>query len=72
MKTGNTHLPGQGMVELDPPQWSPVMKTGNTRNRCHLFPGGRRPQWSPVMKTGNTANPRRVGDASESLNGARS
>ena len=36
------------------PQWSPVMKTGNT-------PGGRlepagvvQPQWSPVMKTGNT------------------
>ena len=36
------------------PQWSPVMKTGNT------FPGAGgtvtpgRPQWSPVMKTGNT------------------
>ena len=36
------------------PQWSPVMKTGNTRES---FGGGlhpQRPQWSPVMKTGNT------------------
>ena len=37
-----------------PPQWSPVMKTGNT---CWLRPiclAVEMPQWSPVMKTGNT------------------
>ena len=41
------------------PQWSPVMKTGNTRRtgtREHHGPV--RPQWSPVMKTGNTSCPR--------------
>ena len=37
------------------PQWSPVMKTGNTRfgYRCS-WTELRAPQWSPVMKTGNT------------------
>ena len=37
------------------PQWSPVMKTGNTTppgwNSRYLDV----PQWSPVMKTGNTS-----------------
>ncbi len=40
--------------QLRVPQWSPVMKTGNTA----ILPGTDRtistPQWSPVMKTGNT------------------
>ena len=41
-------------LRLTAPQWSPVMKTGNTfhagQNRMMRF----MPQWSPVMKTGNT------------------
>ena len=37
------------------PQWSPVMKTGNTRRRVRRNSPCSRPQWSPVMKTGNTA-----------------
>ena len=36
------------------PQWSPVMKTGNTRAAQKLAKQWREPQWSPVMKTGNT------------------
>ena len=37
------------------PQWSPVMKTGNTAflERARALRAS--PQWSPVMKTGNTA-----------------
>ena len=37
------------------PQWSPVMKTGNT-GACSLeeVVPVLWPQWSPVMKTGNT------------------
>ena len=38
------------------PQWSPVMKTGNTRPPGSSGSCSRRPQWSPVMKTGNTAS----------------
>ena len=37
------------------PQWSPVMKTGNTPEYdgdAERAEDG--PQWSPVMKTGNT------------------
>ena len=55
MKTGNTwdmRLPFS--LPRDMPQWSPVMKTGNTSasaTSCHV---GSSPQWSPVMKTGNT------------------
>ena len=37
------------------PQWSPVMKTGNTRSRPRLPSRQQLPQWSPVMKTGNTS-----------------
>ena len=47
--------PGSGRHRQRPPQWSPVMKTGNTwpcvAVECAVLP----PQWSPVMKTGNTS-----------------
>ena len=36
------------------PQWSPVMKTGNTTRPPEFAMAFRWPQWSPVMKTGNT------------------
>ena len=39
---------------VNEPQWSPVMKTGNTRLAKEIEPGVEMPQWSPVMKTGNT------------------
>ena len=38
------------------PQWSPVMKTGNTHISQHYVQAGDCPQWSPVMKTGNTSS----------------
>ena len=38
-----------------PPQWSPAMKTGNTRGRRGRGWIWARPQWSPAMKTGNTS-----------------
>ena len=41
------------------PQWSPVMKTGNTLKRNGTEYGPEWPQWSPVMKTGNTDASRR-------------
>ena len=37
------------------PQWSPVMKTGNTGSRQTENTEKDQPQWSPVMKTGNTS-----------------
>ena len=36
------------------PQWSPVMKTGNTSKKVTHSYSSDQPQWSPVMKTGNT------------------
>ena len=36
------------------PQWSPVMKTGNTGKTAPSGISLSSPQWSPVMKTGNT------------------
>ena len=42
-----------GIVKTSP-QWSPVMKTGNTGGADVLIGGTMQPQWSPVMKTGNT------------------
>ena len=36
------------------PQWSPVMKTGNTTTFTADIMEHKLPQWSPVMKTGNT------------------
>ena len=36
------------------PQWSPVMKTGNTSVNTPHGLLRLTPQWSPVMKTGNT------------------
>ena len=36
------------------PQWSPVMKTGNTTTSTSSAGSRSPPQWSPVMKTGNT------------------
>ena len=38
------------------PQWSPVMKTGNTTSQGERTHDDRQPQWSPVMKTGNTGH----------------
>ena len=46
------------------PQWSPVMKTGNTGSTPRRFVKRRRPQWSPVMKTGNTRPPGSSGSCS--------
>ena len=46
------HLLWQTVPER--PQWSPVMKTGNTRAGTGLALTEKGPQWSPVMKTGNT------------------
>ena len=37
------------------PQWSPVMKTGNTWITVCTDLSEYAPQWSPVMKTGNTS-----------------
>ena len=37
------------------PQWSPVMKTGNTTLDIMKDYRMMTPQWSPVMKTGNTS-----------------
>ena len=41
-------------VTPDTPQWSPVMKTGNTIRLVFQANISTTPQWSPVMKTGNT------------------
>ena len=41
-------------ASLESPQWSPVMKTGNTGGTLTAVAGYAVPQWSPVMKTGNT------------------
>ena len=54
------------------PQWSPVMKTGNTRSGFTVLGRGTVPQWSPVMKTGNTSALRPAPSTSPGLNGARS
>ena len=54
------------------PQWSPVMKTGNTGPSCTPGHKSHRPQWSPVMKTGNTRLGGCGGWRRWSLNGARS
>ena len=43
------------LERITEPQWSPVMKTGNTLYGDALEPECWPPQWSPVMKTGNTA-----------------
>ena len=39
---------------IEMPQWSPVMKTGNTDWSTVADWARCAPQWSPVMKTGNT------------------
>ena len=54
------------------PQWSPVMKTGNTTAPEGAKDYVRMPQWSPVMKTGNTDDRPGGGPRREGLNGARS
>ena len=72
MKTGNTGRLHSRVPEVQAPQWSPVMKTGNTYNECYSSIISGRPQWSPVMKTGNTCTSIRDWPASGSLNGARS
>ena len=43
------------LERITEPQWSPVMKTGNTRRVRRENPARLLPQWSPVMKTGNTS-----------------
>ena len=50
-----------GLIDLGGgrPQWSPVMKTGNTPPPTPTFRCRGAPQWSPVMKTGNTGPVRR-------------
>ena len=59
MKTGNT-VPNVDGVIYDKiwPQWSPVMKTGNTLDHKATSSNTTPPQWSPVMKTGNTFSSR--------------
>ena len=54
------------------PQWSPVMKTGNTVRHYGLDFMMALPQWSPVMKTGNTRGRRITRSPTGRLNGARS
>ena len=54
------------------PQWSPVMKTGNTLRDLKRTGMGVTPQWSPVMKTGNTRTRGTECPATARLNGARS
>ena len=54
------------------PQWSPVMKTGNTWIVVTLDLSEYAPQWSPVMKTGNTGTHGPCRGARPCLNGARS
>ena len=60
------------MKRRDLPQWSPVMKTGNTGRATEGRTRHGRPQWSPVMKTGNTPRPATKPLNPTSLNGARS
>ena len=57
MKTGNTTYGNGYHCCRVVPQWSPVMKTGNTFQVPYVFKTLFRPQWSPVMKTGNTHLP---------------
>mgnify|MGYP000877633834 CR=1 FL=1 len=54
------------------PQWSPVMKTGNTGVQAPAAPPRSAPQWSPVMKTGNTWERACESGSMTRLNGARS
>ena len=42
------------LASIAEPQWSPVMKTGNTSMSRTSEVSRLLPQWSPVMKTGNT------------------
>ena len=72
------HEDREYLDELDPiqghwtPQWSPVMKTGNTHKPPTSTNTPCTPQWSPVMKTGNTRGDRHAPSAQRGLNGARS
>ena len=55
------------------PQWSPVMKTGNTSGSASAESlRNEKPQWSPVMKTGNTTTTAMPVTSTTCLNGARS
>ncbi len=54
------------------PQWSPVMKTGNTGVSLWESQTTDMPQWSPVMKTGNTPLEAEQTRRRYRLNGARS
>ena len=54
------------------PQWSPVMKTGNTDPGPEGGLAAGQPQWSPVMKTGNTCGSATPDRSLPRLNGARS
>ena len=48
--------PDDNLTQVCAPQWSPVMKTGNTGARPNQQARRPMPQWSPVMKTGNTTD----------------
>ena len=73
MKTGNTDRFSDIWNWIKKPQWSPVMKTGNTGTGKAGAPAGDGPQWSPVMKTGNTRMTWSIpGWGVGCLNGARS
>ena len=37
MKTGNTRIERASLGTIGEPQWSPVMKTGNTPSVCSHF-----------------------------------
>ena len=53
------HVPQHVLHGAGLPQWSPVMKTGNTWRSTQRRSTGSSPQWSPVMKTGNTFSDQR-------------
>ena len=80
---GASMEPGHEDREYDPemqpecimicePQWSPVMKTGNTCPSSLPLAATDEPQWSPVMKTGNTWRTDSSMSVLACLNGARS
>ena len=72
MKTGNTPEGAKDYVRVKLPQWSPVMKTGNTSTTTHdnllshasMEPGHEDREYAP--------QPSPSSRASTSLNGARS
>ena len=73
MKTGNTWTLNDSKYEKDLPQWSPVMKTGNTHSSEDIP----RVQRHASMEPGHEDREYQAGDVTtstqaSSLNGARS